>query len=426
MNDYTDFHCAKPAERPGSPNFSSGPCTKHPGWDIKHLSTQLLGRSHRSTLGKRRLSEAIRRSCELLGVPNDWVVGIVPGSATGAIEFAIWNLLGPRHVDVIVSDGFSSYWAEDVVKLMGRRATIHKGTGRKFPHPPDLKDDHDVVLVYNGTGNGVRVQNLDWVGENRHGLIIADAASAAFSMPLDFTKLDAVTWSWQKGLGSEAGHGMIAFGPAALTRATSNKHGFPRPKLLNFCMTDGTALHNLFDGHTISTPSMLALEDLHSALDWADASGGLAALFQRVEQNYKAIDDWVQKTPWIDWLAHEDCRSKVSLCLRIVSTMDSNEAASISKTIIDLLQLEGAAYDIFTMHDAPPGFRIWGGPTVEADDLRRLTQWLDWAYAVATEKALYALEMDHGSILSPVDLQPGMSGMLQQASNARGDAHVHS
>ncbi|WP_205836896.1 PLP-dependent aminotransferase family protein [Neorhizobium alkalisoli] len=392
MNDQSGFRRRRPSARPSSPNFSSGPCKKHPGWDISRLSTTLLGRSHRSRSGKLRLAGAITRSCQLLGVPDDWVVGIVPGSATGAIEFALWNLLGQRDVDVIVSDGFSAYWADDIAGLMGHRARVHKGTGRGFPPTSDVRDENDVVLVYNGTGNGVCVKDLDWVTNGRDGLVIADAASAAFAMPLDFTKLDAVTWSWQKGLGSEAGHGMIAFGPRALNRATSNISKSIRPKLLNFCKADGGALHNLFEGHTISTPSLLALEDLHSALDWAEGIGGLPALLQRVQLNYMVVDDWVKETSWIDWLADENSRSSVSLCLQLVQPFERKEAERVCKSMIEMLQIEGVAYDIFTMHDAPAGFRIWGGPTVEADDLQHLTQWLEWAYAATMRKGLHSPE----------------------------------
>ncbi|MBL4801204.1 MAG: phosphoserine transaminase [Emcibacter sp.] len=397
MNDQSELHRPKclvrPRVRPSSPNFSSGPCKKHPGWDISHLSTELLGRSHRSKSGKQRLSGAIKRSCQLLNIPDDWMVGIVPGSGTGAIEFAIWNLLGQRDVDVIVSDGFSGYWADDITRIMGQRVMIHTGTGRSFPNTSDVKDENDLVLVYNGTGNGVCVKDLDWVIEGREGLVIADAASAAFSMHLDFTKLDAITWSWQKGLGSEAGQGMIAFGPRALKRATSRTAKSPGPKLLNFCKADGTALYNLFDGHTISTPSILALEDLHSALDWAEGLGGHSNLLRRVQLNYAVVDDWVKKTPWIEWLANESSRSPVSLCLQLVLPFERKEADFLCKSMIELLQNEGVAYDIFTMHDAPPGFRIWGGPTVEADDLWHLVQWLEWAYLVTMQGDFYGSEI---------------------------------
>lgn len=385
MNDHLRFSSARPSAYPSSPNFSSGPCKKHPGWELGRLSPDLLGRSHRSSAGKRRLAEAIDRSCRLLGLPEDWVVGIVPGSGTGAIEFALWNLLGPCDVDVIVSDGFSAYWADDIQRIMPGRSRIHKGTGRSFPDTSCVSDATDVVLVYNGTGNGICVRNLDWLTQGRPGLVIADCASAAYSMPLDFARLDAVTWSWQKGLGSEAGHGMIAFGPRALARASSGLAQTPRPKLLNFRKADGTALHNLFEGHTISTPSLLALEDLHSALTWAEGIGGYPALIRRVERNFRVMDSWVNRTPWIDWLADEACRSQVSLCLRLAYPLERKEAERVCKSMIELLQSEGAAYDIFTMHDAPAGFRIWGGPTVESEDLDCLTQWLEWAHAVAMQ-----------------------------------------
>lgn len=426
MNDQSGFRHARPSARPSCPNFSSGPCKKHPGWDISRLSTVLLGRSHRSHSGKLRLAGAIKRSCQLLGLPDDWVVGIVPGSATGAIEFAIWNLLGPRDVDVMVSDGFSAYWAEDITSLMGGRALIHKGTGRGFPRTSKVRDENDLVLVYNGTGNGVCVKNLDWVTQDREGLVIADAASAAFSMPLDFNKLDAVTWSWQKGLGSEAGHGMIAFGPRALERAMFNTSRSFRPKLLNFCKADGSALLNLFEGHTISTPSLLALEDLHSALDWAEGVGGLGALLQRVQLNYTVIDDWVRVTPWIDWLADEDSRSGVSLCLQLVQPFERKEAERVCKSMIEMLQIEGVAYDIFTMHDAPAGFRIWGGPTVEADDLQHLTQWLEWAYISTMRNGFHHSEvtqLPNASVIPVIDIWANSDS--ETLTNQRGSVNGH-
>lgn len=426
MNDQSGFRRARPSARPSSPNFSSGPCKKHPGWDISRLSTTLLGRSHRSHSGKLRLAGAIRRSCHLLGVPDDWVVGIVPGSATGAIEFAIWNLLGPRNVDVIVSDGFSSYWADDITGLMGDSALIHKGTGRSFPRTAAVCDESDLVLVYNGTGNGVCVKDLDWVTIDRQGLVIADAASAAFAMPLDFTKLDAVTWSWQKGLGSEAGHGMIALGPRALERATLNASRSIRPKLLNFCKADGSALHNLFEGHTISTPSLLALEDLHSALDWAEGLGGLGALLQRVQLNYAVVDDWVRETPWIAWLADEDSRSPVSLCLQLVQPFERKAAERVCKSMIEMLQIEGVAYDIFTMHDAPAGFRIWAGPTVEADDLQHLTQWLEWAYIATMRKNFHSLEtgeLSNATGIPAIELWANSDN--QALTDSRGSVNGH-
>jgi len=376
----------KPLVRPASPNFSSGPCAKFPGWDINRLSTDLLGRSHRSPSGKARLSSAIKRSGKLLGVPDDWTIGIVPGSGTGAIEFALWNLLGSRNVDVMISDGFSSYWANDITQIVGEEHTfLHQGCGQSFPDTSLVDDSNDLVLVYNGTGNGVCVKSLDWIKPGRAGLVIVDAASAAFSMQFDFSKLDVLTWSWQKSLGSEAGHGMIAFSPKARARAGTKIGTPPTPKLLNFCKADGTILNNLFEGHTISTPSMLALEDLHSALDWADEMGGREGLIKRVNDNYKVMSDWVAKTAWIEWLANQDSRSPVSHCLRLQHAGETQLVDSASRDIIELLRREGVAYDIFTMHNAPAGFRVWAGPTIETDDLRHLTRWLEWAYDMVTQ-----------------------------------------
>lgn len=385
MNDLSGIICRMPARRPVCPNFSSGPCKKHPGWDVTKLPTELMGRSHRSRSGKKRLSEAIARSRRLLGLPEEWVLAIVPGSGTGAIEFALWNLLGPRDVDVLKSDGFSGYWAHDVRQMVSRPVTVHEGGGTRFPDTSGVRPENDVVFVYNGTGNGVWAGNLDWIADDMEGLVIADAASAAFAIPLEFNKLDAVTWSWPKGLGSEAGHGMVALGPRALRRALDFAPQSVGPKLLSFCKADGTALLNLFDGHTISTPSLLALEDLHSALDWAEGQGGRDALFKRVTKNFETVDKWVKTTPWIEWLAEPDHRSPASLCLKIVLPQDQANARAICLTMIELLEQEGVAYDIFTMHDAPAGFRVWAGPTVEAEDLHCLTKWLEWACFTAVQ-----------------------------------------
>jgi phosphoserine aminotransferase len=402
MTDQSGLHFRRPAERPACPNFSSGPCKKHPGWALSHLRTDLLGRSHRSSAGLRRLSDAIRRSCRLLGLPSDWVVGIVPGSGTGAIEFALWNLLGPLDVDVIVSDGFSGYWAHDVRQIMGSRLHVRRG----LPAQVGARAAHDTVLVYNGTGNGVCIHDLRWIPDPRDGLVIADATSAAFAIPLDFSKLDAITWSWQKGLGSEAGQGMVAFGPRALERARTCTPAAARPKLLNFRKADGSALHNLFQGHTISTPSLLALEDLHSALDWAEAIGGLPALWDRVQANYAVFKAWVARTSWIDWLVAEEARSPVSICLRLVSPDGGFDVDKVSAAMISLLEAESVAFDIFTMHDAPAGFRIWAGPTVDSDDLRSLTRWLDWAFLEATRDGVVPMPMD----LSTSRLAPDLRG----------------
>ena len=392
-----DANCdyPKPAMLPSSPHFSSGPCKKHPGWSLDQMSIDLPGRSHRGRKCKRRLAEAIERSHRLLGLPDDWVVGIVPGSGTGAIEFALLNLLGPKDVDVIVSDGFSAYWANDICQIMGQSTFVHKV-------PFDLSKIHpnrDTVLVYNGTGNGFCFNNLDWVSDDREGLVIADAASAAFAMPMDFENLDVVTWSWQKGLGSEAGHGMVAFSPRALARAVATRPVTLRPKVMDLRKTDGTVLMNLFAGHTISTPSILALEDLHSALDWAEGIGGRTALWRRVRSNQAVFDTRDAQTTWIDWLAPKDVRSPVSICLRLVLPHAWVDPEKVKSSMISLLEEEEAAFDIFTMHDAPAGFRIWAGPTVEAADLRCLTEWLEWAFDVA----MHQLELERWVAIHAAD-----------------------
>ena len=382
----------QPRVRPQDPRFSSGPCKKFPGWDITRLNTSFLGRSHRAKTPKTRLSSAIERSHALLDLPHDWRLGIVPGSDTGALEIALWSMLGERPVDALVWDSFSSDWAKDLGSLDLPGLSVHQAEYGELPDLSQTQADHDIVFVYNGTTSGVRLPNLDWLGNDRTGLAICDATSAAYAMPIDFSKLDVVTWSWQKVLGSEAAHGMLALSPRAVERL--ERYDPPRalPKL--FRLTKNAKLiEGIFSGATINTPSMLALEDLHASLDWAESIGGLPALWQRTQDNFDCIDEWVSQSSWISWLASEPAtRSPTSMCLNIADpefpalTIEEQQAAI--NTMLGWLEQENCALDIGNYRSAPPGFRIWGGATIETSDLSALTPWLDWAFA----KFKYQLE----------------------------------
>lgn len=385
MNEKAGGFPEKPRVRPQDPRFSSGPCKKFPGWDISRLNTSFLGRSHRAKTPKTRLSSAIERSHALLDLPADWKLGIVPGSDTGALEIALWTMLGERPVDALVWDSFSSDWAKDLNVLGIPDLTVYEADYGDLPDLSATRSDHDVVFVYNGTTSGVCLPDLDWLNSDRSGLAICDATSAAFAMPMDFSKLDVVTWSWQKVLGSEAAHGMLALSPRAVDRLESYTPPRPLPKL--FRLTKNAKLiEGIFNGATINTPSMLALEDLHAALDWAESIGGLPALWQRTQSNFDCIDAWVKQSSWIDWLASDPAtRSPTSMCLQIVdsefSGLAKDEQQTAINTMLGWLEQENCALDIGNYRSAPPGFRIWGGATVEASDLAALTPWLDWAFA---------------------------------------------
>lgn len=374
----------KPELLPASPNFSSGPCRKHPGWSLSALQTEHLGRSHRAAKPKARLKSAIDRCRQLMQLPDDWKLGIVPGSDTGAFEMAMWSLLGSRGVDALVSESFSSDWATDLKNLEIKSLNLFEADYGHLPPVTDLNPDNDLVFVYNGTTSGVCLPNLDFISEERKGLTLCDATSAVFSRALDFNKLDVVTWSWQKVLGGEAAHGMLALSPRAVARLCE-----PAPRALPklFRMTkNGSLNESLFEGATINTPSMLAVEDLHSALDWAEQCGGPAALCRRSEDNFSVIDQWVQTSDWIDWLAVTPAtRSRTSMCLTITdedfNTLPADEQKAAVKTMLGLLQDNQAAFDIGAYRSAPTGFRIWGGATVESSDLAILTHWLDWCFA---------------------------------------------
>jgi phosphoserine aminotransferase len=385
MNAQTNGLCVKPAVRPKDARFSSGPCKKHPGWDLANFNLNNLGRSHRAPVPKSRLAAAINRSSDLLGLPEDWQLAIVPASDTGAFELALWSMLGQRGVDVFVWESFSSDWANDIqTQLKLDDLNIYQSDYGDLPNLDLAKPDRDTVFVYNGTTSGVRVPHMDWIAPDREGIVFCDATSAAFAMDLEYEKLDVVTWSWQKVLGSEGGFGMLALSPRAIARLESFKPDRPLPKIFRLTKK-GKVDEAIFQGATINTPSMLALEDLHSALDWADSIGGLSALIKRCDDNFNALDQWVSQSDWIAWLADDsEVRSTTSMCLKIVAeafTSLSIEAQQKAiKTMCKSLEQEGVAFDIEAYRSAPPGFRIWGGATIEADDLEKLVPWLDWAY----------------------------------------------
>jgi phosphoserine aminotransferase len=382
----------KPDTRPANPNFSSGPCAKRPGFTLDALASALLGRSHRATAPKARLAEVIDRSRTILRMPANWRLGIVPASDTGAVEMALWSLLGPRPVDVVAWESFGAGWAADIIKqLKLPDARLIEAPYGRLP-PPDAVDfAHDVVFTWNGTTSGVRVPNADGIPADHEGLVICDATSAAFAMDLAWDKLDVVTWSWQKVLGGEAAHGMLALSPRAVERLENYKPTWPLPKIFRLTQWakngGGKLIDGIFKGETINTPSMLCVEDALDGLRWAESVGGLDGLIARSEANLAAIARWVDRRPWVDFLAADpDTRSCTSICLRIVApwfnTLPAKAQAEAAKRVAALLEQEGVAYDIAAYRDAPPGLRIWGGATVETADIEKLLPWLDWAHDV--------------------------------------------
>lgn len=376
----------RPAVRPENPNFSSGPCAKRPGWTLEALAGALTGRSHRAKEGKAKLQEVLDRSRAILGLPADWRIGIVPASDTGAVEMALWSLLGERGVDMFAWESFGEGWVTDVTKQL-KLSDVRSFTA-PYGQLPDLSQadfDRDVVFTWNGTTSGVRVPNGDWIKADRKGLTICDATSAVFAMDMPWDKLDVVTWSWQKVLGGEAAHGMLVLSPRAVARLESYKPAWPLPKI--FRMTKGGKLiEGIFKAETINTPSMIAVEDQIDALRWSESIGGLKALIQRSEANLAAIGSWVGKSAWAAFLAEDSkVRSCTSICLKIKSPafarLPAEDQAAFAKKISGLLDKEKVAYDIAPYRDAPPGLRIWGGATVETRDVEALLPWLDWAYA---------------------------------------------
>ncbi len=381
----------RPLAKPECPYFSSGPCTKHPGWSLKNLNDAAIGRSHRSKIGKTKLASAIERTRVLLGVPADYRIGIVPASDTGAVEMALWSLLGARGVDVLAWESFGQGWVTDITKqLKLEDVRILKANYGKLPDLGTVDPARDIIFTWNGTTSGVRVPNGDWIKDDRQGLTICDATSAVFAQALPWGKLDVVTYSWQKVIGGEAAHGMLILGPRAVERLETYTPPWPLPKI--FRLTKGGKLiEGIFSGATINTPSMLCVEDYLDALAWAEGSGGLDALFSRANTNLEVIADWVERTLWIEFLA--ECkltRSNTSVCLKIVDpriTSLSNEAqAAFVKSLSSKLEAEDVAYDIGAYRDAPPGLRIWTGATVEAANVKALLPWLDWAFSVCSSE----------------------------------------
>ena len=376
----------RPDVRPANPHFSSGPCAKRPGWSLGALAGAQLGRSHRAKEPKARLAEVITRSRAILGMPADWRLGIVPASDTGAVEMALWSLLGARPVDILSFESFSAGWANDVVKqLKLADVRVLEAPYGTLPDLAAVNPAHDLVLAWNGTTSGVRLPDGDFISTDREGLVIADATSAAFAMELPWDKLDAVTWSWQKVLGGEAAHGMLALSPRAVERLVTYKPAWPMPKVFRL-VSGGKLAEGVFKGETINTPSMLAVEDALDGLRWAESVGGLAALVARSEANLAAIARFVSARDWVDFLAERpETRSPTSICLRITApwfvSLDAAGQAEAAKKLASLLEAEGVAYDIASYRDAPPGLRIWGGSTVETSDIEALLPWLDWAAA---------------------------------------------
>lgn len=374
----------KPSERPLNPRFSSGPCSKRPGWSLDSLGSCWHGRSHRAKGGKAKLAEVIEKSRKILGIPEDYRVGIVPASDTGAVEMALWSLLGPRGVDMLSWESFGKGWVTDVIKQLKLNdvRTFEADYG-KLPDLSQVSWDRDVVFTWNGTTSGVRVPNGEWISSDRAGLSICDATSAAFAMPLPWDKLDVTTWSWQKVLGGEGAHGMIALSPRAVERLESHEPSWPMPKI--FRLTKGGKLNeSIFTGATINTPSMLCVEDALDSLGWAESVGGLEGLVGRCDASFAVISDWVSKSDWAAFLAEDTSTSSTtSVCLKVTAdwftALSDDAQAKAAKRLAVLLEEENAALDIGAYRDAPAGLRIWGGATVETSDIELLLPWLDWA-----------------------------------------------
>lgn len=379
-----------PQVRPAVPHFSSGPCAKRPGWSLQALTDAVLGRSHRSKIGKAKLKRAIDLTREILDVPADYRIGIVPASDTGAVEMALWSLLGARPVTMMAWESFGEGWVTDVAKQLKLKdvTTLKAGYG-ELPDLAKVDFATDVVFTWNGTTSGARVPNADWIAADRVGLTICDATSAAFAQVLDWAKLDVVTFSWQKVLGGEAAHGMLILSPRAVARLTSYTPPWPLPKIFRLT-NNGKLIEGIFEGETINTPSMLCVEDYLDTLNWAKSAGSLKGLVARSDANAKVISDWVARTPWIDFLAKDPAiRSNTSVCLKVVDPailkLSADAQAAFVKNLGAALEKEGVAYDIDAYRDAPPGLRIWCGATIEAKDVEALTQWLDWAFARAKD-----------------------------------------
>ncbi|MEE3298099.1 MAG: phosphoserine transaminase [Planctomycetota bacterium] len=375
----------KPGKKPENPSFSSGPCAKRPGWNLAALENACLGRSHRSTEGKARLTEVIERSKNLLGLPADYLVGIIGGSDTAAVEMALWNLLGARGVDVFAWESFSRGWADEIINQLGIEDTrVFEAEYGSLPDLTQADPSRDIVFTWNGTTSGVRVPDGSWIAENREGLSICDATSAVYAMELPWDRLDVTTYSWQKVLGGEAQHGIIILSPRAIERLESYQPERPLPKLFRL-KKNGKLISGIFEGSTINTPSLLCVEDALDGLRWVDSIGGAGGLAARSEKNLEVVSAWVDRSEWIDFLATDPAtRSCTSICLKIVdpwfAAQGVEEQSAIEKRLVAMLAEEGAAWDIGSYAAAPPGLRIWGGGTVETSDLEALFPWLDWAF----------------------------------------------
>ena len=375
----------KPTIRPSNPHFSSGPCAKRPGWDIGVLSDADLGRSHRSKAPKSKLTRVINESRELLGIPEDYRIAIVPASDTGAVEMALWSLLGPVGIDVLAWESFGTGWVSDIIgELKLQDVRVFEAPYGQLVDLEQVDSDRDCVFTWNGTTSGVRVVNGDWISDKRKGLTICDATSAVFAMDIPWKKLDVVTWSWQKVLGGEAQHGMLVISPRTAERLVSYEPLWPMPKIFRLTK-NGKINEEIFNGSTINTPSMLCVEDQLDALSWARSIGGLPALISRCDKNLNILSEWVSKSDWVEFLAEEkNCRSSTSVCLKIIDpwfrNLSEEKRAKAASSIASLLESEKVAYDINAYRSAPPGLRIWAGATVESENLKALVPWLDWAY----------------------------------------------
>jgi len=378
---------AKPNLRPRSPNFSCGPCAKYPGWSFASLKTDTLGRSHRAKSAKARLKQVIEDTKTLLELPKDYIAGIVGGSDTGAVETALWNLLGPRSVDAFAWEAFGKDWVTDCTKQL--KPLEVRSFVAEYGQLPDLKQadhDHDIIFTWNGTAGGVIVPNGDWISDNRKGLTICDATSSALGVAMPWHKLDVITFSWQKVLGGEAQHGILILSPRAVERIESHKPAWPIPKLFRITK-EGKLNRAIFEGEIINTPSMMCVEDVLAAMEWARKNGGQKGMIARTQANFKALSQWIEKTPWIDFLAAEAAqRSPLSVCMKLadpaLTQLSKDEQEAFCKKLVAMVEAEGAGFDFNSYRDAPPGLRIWCGATVETDDIKALTQWIDWAYAV--------------------------------------------
>jgi len=384
----------KPSIKPKNPCFSSGPCAKRPGWTFDALKDAPVGRSHRSKIGKSKLKEAIELSKSILKVPENYVLGILPGSDTGAVEAALWSLLGERGVDVLTWESFSSGWASDITKQLKIDARVLDADYGKIPDLSSVDFSKDIVFTWNGTTSGVKVPNGDWIKDDREGLTICDATSAVFAMDLPWDKLDVVTYSWQKVMGGEGAHGVIILGPRAVERLENYTPAWPLPKI--FRLTKGGKLiADIFEGATINTPSMLCVEDALDGLKWAEGLGGLDALIKRSEENLDVFKKWVKESDWIDFLAEDEATiSNTSVCFKITDSwyesLSDEEKQAKAKELASILDKEDVAYDIGAYRDAPAGIRIWAGATVEKSDIEALIPWLDWAFAEIKETAIAA------------------------------------